>query len=237
MLNGTWSNWAQTSNQDFASNTYGFASYSLNPTDGTFTVSGNVDYHSIAYSKKTYYGPLRTNIGITSSNVGNTLTRYRYYGDPDKFHKPDAEYQTMTSVLKEFKSVGNFEEEIIAKAGTYEDESYVGEKYYKLKEQARPYYLYKYIDKEIKTTYDVENKIIYTKKINLGNGKENVKILVNSNDSNYKLSISNDNSNWNQIEDNAILNGEVNIPLSEQWKEIYIKIERNNSNIHEVIVR
>lgn len=130
--------------------------------------------------------------------------------------------------------------EVISAAGVYPDNGNYktgnATHWYKKTGNAKPYYLYKYKNEEIQTTYDIANKTINTKQINLNEEQENVKILVDSDNTDYKLYISKDNNNWTEI-NNANLNGETQITLPEKWSSLYIKIQTNNSIINKIAVK
>ncbi len=221
---GTWSAWsASWDDKTYSSNSWVLRSYTFNPADGTFTIGNGTSFSGENYVGRIHYGR------GSSVNVGRTITRYEVVGT----FWPTLRSSTMTSVLKSAKTQGTLEGELIAKGGIYKDNAaHTDNKWYKQKEQAKAYYIYKYMDNEIQTTYDVGNSILNTKKIDFGKNKESIRILIDSNTIAYKLSISKDNQNWIEITDRSLLKGESKITLPEPWNCVYIKIERTATNTY-----
>lgn len=238
---GTWTSWTSCT-LSLASNSYGYANYTFNSSVGTYYTG---DYTSIATnwgsasSPRYFYGPVTTGRGDSGKLIGSTLTQYRIYGAglSDKREK-----RTKTSVrdVNRVKGtlIGEVVEDLAKGLPTNGTKAIDGVYYWYIrKTQAKPYYLYKYIDGEIQTTYDVKTSQVNTKEIKFAEEINTVKILVDANNTNYKLSISKDNENWIQIEDKTQLNGESEIELPEAWSNMYIKIERNGSIINQIVVK
>ncbi len=207
--------------------TYGDATRCLRYEDvGTIQYAPNFDpiYHKNQYD-----------------NVGKILTQYQRTAKPSEYDGRVIIYRTKGVIEKTSVDKGAWKEEIISNTGIYPDDaSYKVENntyWYKKKEQAKAYYTYKYANKGLQTIYDVQNKIINTRRIDFGKNKQSVKILINADNTDYKLSISKDNQNWIEIVDKSVLNGETDINLQEQCANVYIKIEINNSNISEIVVK
>lgn len=238
---GTWTSWA-VCKLELTGGSRPYKSYTFNSRTGKFYTGDEyrigIDWGT-ATKPITFYGP----VVVSSSNkpgllIGSKLTQYRNYG---AYVGAKQEKRTKTSVKQQKKEKGGFIGEIIEEESkglpTNGEKTIDGvSNWYVRKTQAKPYYLYKYIEDEIQTTYDVQTSQIRTKKIEFDRVTDRVKILVNADNTDYKLSISNNNTDWTEIEDKTLLNGEKDINLPETWSHIYIKIEKNDSVIHQIVV-
>ena len=239
---GEWSEWSKVSS---SVNTEGgfYENYSFDKTTGDYTSYGKTKDLKYADFGAIMYGPNFSNINTMpdSINAGKTLTQYRNA----KFETEHAGfknyYRTKSVIEKTSIDKGTWKEEIISNTGIYPDDaSYKVENdtyWYKKKEQVKAYYIYKYANKELQTSYDIQNNIITTKKIDLGKRRDSVKILIQADNINYRISISKDNQNWIEIGDKSVLNGKTDIKLPEECDSLYIKIERSNSNVSKMVVK
>ncbi len=237
---GPWSEWKEYRlvNPSFNWESRPYESYSFDETSGNYIVSNYNKSISMKYSDigTLGYHPV-PNVNVEDPwVVGQVLIQYKHSAS-----MAAGEARTKGVIEHSILSKGDWKGEIISKEGIYPDDGdYTIDDqtdWYQKKEQAKAYYLYKYDNNEIKTIYDVQNKIINTKKIDFGKSRQSVKILIQADNINYRISISKDNQNWIEIEDKSVLNGETDINLPEQCDNLYIKIEKNNSNISKIVVK
>ena len=239
---GEWSEWSTVSS---SVNTEGgfYENYSFDKTTGDYTSYGKTEDLKYADFGAIMYGPNFSNINTMpdSINAGKTLTQYRNAKFETEYAGFKNYYRTKSVIEKTSIDKGTWKEEIISNTGIYPDDaSYKVENdtyWYKKKEQVKAYYIYKYANKELQTSYDIQNNIITTKKIDLGKRRDSVKILIQADNINYRISISKDNQNWIEIGDKSVLNGKTDIKLPEECDSLYIKIERSNSNVSKMVVK
>lgn len=239
---GEWSEWSTVGS---SVNTEGgfYENYSFDKTTGDYTSYGKTEDLKYADFGAIMYGPNFSNINTMpdSINAGKTLTQYRNAKFETEYAGFKNYYRTKSVIEKTSIDKGTWKEEIISNTGIYPDDaSYKVENdtyWYKKKEQVKAYYIYKYANKELQTSYDIQNNIITTKKIDLGKRRDSVKILIQADNINYRISISKDNQNWIEIGDKSVLNGKTDIKLPEECDSLYIKIERSNSNVSKMVVK
>ena len=128
-------------------------------------------------------------------------------------------------------SRGDFASNVIAKDGTYTTGSTTAvhkDGYWYVRNKLAPRYtLYKYdSDFNLKSAYDVDSKTLTTESIDISNkGNHKVKLTLNTTGSNYKVYISNDNTNWQEV---TGITSNVAKELSvEDWDKLCIKVATN----------
>lgn len=128
-------------------------------------------------------------------------------------------------------SRGDFNSNVIALDGTYTIGSssavHKDNYWYVLSSLAPKYTLYKYDkDLNLKSMYDVDKKTLTTESIDISNkGRNKVKLTLSTSGTNYKVYISRDNANWQEVTD--ITSGtpkELNV---DGWEKLYVKVETN----------
>ena len=241
---GPWGNWQGPVNAgslgagcSITGGAWGWAYYSFNSSDGNFTVIDATNRSSAMMNNgETWFHNTRAPMsGHGSQVIGRNLRQFMKY---DNYG--NCRYRDKVAVEKEQNTVTELEGETIAKSGVYPDDDLVSVgdnvyKKYKKKEQVKQYNIQKYVDNEIKTIYNVESGIINTKKIQLFENKDKIKIKLIAIGTDYVLSISKDNKNWKTVE-STLLNGEAEINLGDSWDSMYIRIERKNSKIEQIEV-
>lgn len=218
---------------------YTYSKYSIDDNTGDIIVSGLTDYHyPYNTGNYTYYVFDGGSSKPSTKNLGkiSTLKRFRVVKGSAEYNSHIQE-STMTFKRSEEKEIGDLLDVIIEKNNVYEDKQYVEDKYYeKSEELPKAYYSYKYENGEIKTIYNMQSKIINTNRIDLLKEREELKILIDATNTDYKLSISNDNTNWIEI-DSSNLNGDNSIHLPQKWNNLYIRVKMNNSIINRILVK
>ena len=128
-------------------------------------------------------------------------------------------------------SRGGLDSNIIAKDGTYtigSSSKVHSDNYWYVRNSLAPKYtLYKYDkDLNLKSRYDVDTKTLTTEPVDISNkGRNKVKLTLNMYSSNYKVYISNDNTNWQEVTN--ITSGVAKELDVENWDKLYVKVETN----------
>ena len=185
-------------------------------------VAGTSTYYTTSYSLGNingYNGPTTTTSNfykfVYKSRSGSTYTYTRY---------------TMKVNRETIYSKGDsVSTNIIALDGTYENNKEDStKKYWYVRNSLAPKYtLYKYDQNfNLKSRYDVDTRTLTTEPIDISD-KENkkLKLILSTSGSNYKVYISNDNTNWQEVTE--ITSGVAKELDVDGWDKLYIKVETN----------
>ena len=196
-------------------NTYGYPNMSLDYNKGTVTISGS----QYSVSKGGKYQ--KNDTGYIKYSASGTNVQCAYY--------------TRSETINYSK--GNFISNEIGNINEYPlNGQNNGLYWYVRNELMKKYRLYKYDEElNLKSIYDVESKEIKTIPIDISNKESNrIMLEVNTTGNDYKVYLSGDNSNWQEVE-NITSGTPKEIELSD-WNNLYIKIETNSSTINDIQV-
>ena len=212
-----------------------YSSYSINSTTGVVTLNSlkvTKTVGSTGYITKTY--------GSSRIEPSGTF----FYGTIKEVRSKNGDYTydvsfeayRMDIKSKDVYSKGEFCNYVIGTENRYPVNGKSGLYWYVRNNLMKKYKLYKYDEElNLKSIYDVENKEIKTIPIDISN-KENNKVMLNINatGNDYKVYISGDNSNWQEVE-NITSGTQKEIEVSD-WNILYVKIETNSSTINVIEV-
>lgn len=224
---------------------YLYPSYSTSRSTGDVTLNGN-QYTTSVPSSAYCEGDINSSTGYIDTSLTNKCTDGSFYyvesltlvssDTTTGVDKYKAKAYKMIVKSRDKKIKGDFIENLYGTENEYPNNNYSGSYWYVRNSLMKKYKLYKYDEElNLKSIYDVENREIKTVQIDISNKEDNkVMLKVNATGTDYKTYISEDNSNWQEIE-NLESGTQKEIGVSD-WNSLYIKIEVNSSKINEIEV-